>query len=50
MSRLTNISGYVPYMVIVFLNAFVDLGHKIIDEFVDIRPSQYFATHCYSLL
>jgi acyl-[acyl-carrier-protein]-phospholipid O-acyltransferase/long-chain-fatty-acid--[acyl-carrier-protein] ligase len=30
MSRLTHISGYVPYMIIVFLNAFVDLGHKII--------------------
>ena len=30
MSRLTRVSGYLPYMIIVFLNAFVDLGHKII--------------------
>ncbi len=30
MARLTRISGFIPYMVILFLNAFVDLGHKII--------------------
>jgi acyl-[acyl-carrier-protein]-phospholipid O-acyltransferase/long-chain-fatty-acid--[acyl-carrier-protein] ligase len=30
MSRLTRITGFIPYMVILFLNAFVDLGHKII--------------------
>ena len=30
MSRLTSISGFIPYMIILFLNAFVDLGHKII--------------------
>ncbi len=30
MTRLTRISGFIPYMIILFLNAFVDLGHKII--------------------
>ncbi|MEP5763652.1 MAG: acyl-[ACP]--phospholipid O-acyltransferase [Halieaceae bacterium] len=30
MARLTRIGGFIPYMVILFLNAFVDLGHKII--------------------
>lgn len=30
MSQLTRIRGFIPYLLIVFLNAFVDLGHKII--------------------
>lgn len=30
MSALTRIRGFIPYLLIVFLNAFVDLGHKII--------------------
>lgn len=30
MSQLTRIRGFLPYLLIVFLNAFVDLGHKII--------------------
>ncbi len=30
MTRLTRIGGFIPYMIILFLNAFVDLGHKII--------------------
>lgn len=30
MSKLVNIRGFIPYAIIVFLNAFVDLGHKII--------------------
>ncbi|MEE4660888.1 MAG: acyl-[ACP]--phospholipid O-acyltransferase [Halieaceae bacterium] len=30
MNRLSRIRGFVPYMSILFLNAFVDLGHKII--------------------
>jgi acyl-[acyl-carrier-protein]-phospholipid O-acyltransferase/long-chain-fatty-acid--[acyl-carrier-protein] ligase len=30
MSRLAGIRGFLPYLTIVFLNAFVDLGHKII--------------------
>ena len=30
MARLTRISGFIPYMIILFLNAFVDLGHKIV--------------------
>ena len=30
MTHIFRISGFVPYIVIVFLNAFVDLGHKII--------------------
>ena len=27
---LRRISGYIPYLTIAFLNAFTDLGHKII--------------------
>ncbi len=30
MKGLFRIAGFLPYMVVVFLNAFVDLGHKII--------------------
>ena len=30
MNRLANIKGAWPYLFAVFLNAFVDLGHKII--------------------
>jgi len=30
MATLTRIGGFAPYIIIVFLNAFVDLGHKII--------------------
>jgi len=30
MKMLFNYSGFLPYIVVVFLNAFVDLGHKII--------------------
>ena len=30
MSKLTNIKGAWPYFLAVFLNAFVDLGHKIV--------------------
>ncbi len=30
MDKLTRIKGFLPYVTIVFLNAFVDLGHKII--------------------
>ncbi len=30
MSQLRNITGYLPYVLVVFLNAFVDLGHKIV--------------------
>ena len=30
MTRLARISGFVPYMIVLFLNAFVDLGHKIV--------------------
>jgi acyl-[acyl-carrier-protein]-phospholipid O-acyltransferase/long-chain-fatty-acid--[acyl-carrier-protein] ligase len=28
--KLSNIKGFFPYMVLVFLNTFVDLGHKIL--------------------
>ena len=30
MTKLTRISGFLPFVVVVFLNSFVDLGHKII--------------------
>jgi len=30
MSKLRRIGGFLPYIAVVFLNAFVDLGHKII--------------------
>ncbi len=30
MKALTKIQGFMPYILIVFLNAFVDLGHKIL--------------------
>lgn len=30
MARLSRITGFIPYMIVLFLNAFVDLGHKII--------------------
>ncbi|MFV1984071.1 MAG: acyl-[ACP]--phospholipid O-acyltransferase [Thiohalomonadales bacterium] len=30
MSKITKIAGFFPYVTIVFLNAFVDLGHKIV--------------------
>ncbi|NQX87980.1 MAG: MFS transporter [Halioglobus sp.] len=30
MSTLRRISGFLPYLAIVFFNAFVDLGHKIV--------------------
>ncbi len=30
MTRLTRIPGFKPFIVVVFLNSFVDLGHKII--------------------
>ncbi|MGB5834253.1 MAG: acyl-[ACP]--phospholipid O-acyltransferase, partial [Thiohalocapsa sp.] len=30
MTKLTRIAGFVPFVVVVFLNSFVDLGHKII--------------------
>ncbi|BFM14145.1 acyl-[ACP]--phospholipid O-acyltransferase [Maricurvus nonylphenolicus] len=30
MPRLSAFSGFLPYIAIVFLNAFVDLGHKIV--------------------
>lgn len=29
MQPLRNIAGFTPYLIVVFLNAFVDLGHKI---------------------
>ncbi len=30
MTPLRKISGFLPYLLVVFLNAFVDLGHKIV--------------------
>ena len=30
MTRLTQIRGFLPFVAVVFLNSFVDLGHKII--------------------
>ncbi|MCR9107147.1 MAG: acyl-[ACP]--phospholipid O-acyltransferase [Gammaproteobacteria bacterium] len=30
MSLLRRIAGFTPYLIVVFLNAFVDLGHKIV--------------------
>ncbi|KAA6185672.1 MFS transporter [Thiohalocapsa marina] len=30
MTRLTRIAGFLPFVAVVFLNSFVDLGHKII--------------------
>ncbi len=30
MSALRKITGFAPYLLVVFLNAFVDLGHKIV--------------------
>ncbi len=30
MSQLVKIRGFIPYLLVVFLNAFVDLGHKIV--------------------
>ena len=30
MNQLLKISGFLPFVVMIFLNAFVDLGHKII--------------------
>jgi acyl-[acyl-carrier-protein]-phospholipid O-acyltransferase/long-chain-fatty-acid--[acyl-carrier-protein] ligase len=30
MTKLTRINGFLPFVVVVFLNSFVDLGHKII--------------------
>lgn len=30
MIRLTHITGFLPFVLVVFLNSFVDLGHKII--------------------
>ncbi len=30
MPRLSSFTGFLPYIAIVFLNAFVDLGHKIV--------------------
>ncbi len=30
MKQLSRISGFLPYLLVVFLNAFVDLGHKIV--------------------
>lgn len=30
MSQLVKVRGFIPYLLVVFLNAFVDLGHKII--------------------
>jgi len=30
MNKLTKIAGFFPYITIVFLNSFVDLGHKIV--------------------
>ena len=30
MLQLFRIAGFLPYVAMVFLNAFVDLGHKII--------------------
>jgi acyl-[acyl-carrier-protein]-phospholipid O-acyltransferase/long-chain-fatty-acid--[acyl-carrier-protein] ligase len=30
MTRLRSIRGFLPYIIVVFLNAFVDLGHKIL--------------------
>ena len=30
MEKLTKIIGFIPFIAIVFLNAFVDLGHKIV--------------------
>jgi K+-sensing histidine kinase KdpD len=33
MKPLYKLAGFVPYMLIVFLNAMVDLGHKIIQVY-----------------
>ncbi|MBR9885713.1 MAG: acyl-[ACP]--phospholipid O-acyltransferase, partial [Oceanospirillales bacterium] len=30
MNKLSKMKGFLPYIVVVFLNAFVDLGHKIV--------------------
>ncbi len=30
LDRLSRISGFFPYLLVIFLNAFVDLGHKIV--------------------
>jgi acyl-[acyl-carrier-protein]-phospholipid O-acyltransferase/long-chain-fatty-acid--[acyl-carrier-protein] ligase len=30
MDKLSRLTGFIPYILIVFLNAFVDLGHKIL--------------------
>lgn len=30
MRRLISFTGFLPYLIVVFLNAFIDLGHKII--------------------
>ena len=30
MDKLFKLTGFIPFIVIIFLNAFVDLGHKIL--------------------
>ena len=30
MDKLFRLAGFLPFMLIIFLNAFVDLGHKIL--------------------
>ena len=32
MRNLFRLTGFVPFIVVVFLNAFVDRGHKITDS------------------
>ena len=30
MDKLFKLTGFIPFILIIFLNAFVDLGHKIL--------------------
>ena len=38
MQQLMQIRGFIPFALMVFLNAFVDLGHKIIIQNTIFNP------------
>jgi|GEM_PF-4946409 len=54
MDKLYRITGFIPFILIIFLNAFVDLGHKILiqDTIFKVHngPTQIVPTGLFHLL
>ena len=42
MTTLFRLKGFIPFVLVVFLNAFVDLGHKLVHRLVVLEGTCLF--------